>query len=161
MSRKSIIISVGAALLILLAAGFAVAHGTGGSNGWGGHQMMGNSGLGHGQMMGETSGNYAPCGRQGGSNAAIPSEKSEAAQKLYQEYQEKTQGLQEQLYAKQTQLRGLLADPKADSKQVKTLTKNINSLRSDLFTEQVAFKQAFTKETGLTSFRQGRGHRGW
>ncbi len=159
MSKKRIIIVVGATLLVLLVAGFATAHGTGGNSWWGGHQMMGNSGWGHGQMMGETNGNYAPCDRQDGNDAAIPAEKSEAAQKLYQEYQKKAQGLQEQLYAKQTQLRGLLADPKADTRQVNTLTKDINTLRGDLFTEQVAFRQAFIKETGVT-FRQGKGHRG-
>ena len=159
MSGKRITIVLGAALLVLLVAGFATAHGPKGGSWWGGHQMMGGSGWGHGQMMGETSGDYAPCARWGGESNALPAEKREAAEKLYREHREKAQGIQEQLYAKQTQLRGLLADPKADAKQVKALTGDINTLRSDLFTEQVAFKQAFAKETGI-SFQQPQGRGG-
>ena len=113
MSRKRIIIVLGAALLVLLVAGFATAQGPRGGGWWGGHQMMGGSGWGHGQMMGETSGDYAPCARWGGESNAIPAEKREAAEKLYREHREKAQGIQEQLYAKLNSTAGIARRPQS------------------------------------------------
>lgn len=92
--------------------------------------------------------------------AGLTPDQQQAMERIVNAHKASFAKLDQRLWAKRTQLQAVLTEDRIDEARVKALTGEINRLRSDLFTEQVAMQVELAK-AGLSSYTlRGRGMMG-
>jgi len=134
MTKKTLITSALAAVMILSVAAFAFA------------------GPGRGRGNG--------CEYPNGYYSQLTAEKQEAVDAIYEKYRPKFDELRTQLLTKHSTLQAMINGGNADEKKIGKLTAGIASLRDRMIDTRDAMFSELEKETGIVNFN-GRGNCGY
>lgn len=146
MKNRTLILSLSVVAILALAAVSFAGPGQGrGYHMGGGYGMMGD---------GSRMGGY-------GQAANLTDDQRAALEKTAQDFAARTEPLRADLYAKNLELAAELAKSAPDQSRIASLTREVNDLRSELFTQRVAFRSTLAKDYGIRGgFGMGR-HMGY